>query len=393
MIMAYQNSQYQNGQSILALTPGQLDNLSNGLKRGGFGLLIMGIANINASSKYGRQKVTIKTEMRGQSPHLVFEVPCFINNFNGTLQQYNLLNPNEQNQNKSVSVTLHVVDAKANEMCQLAYQGYFRAGVQFMFVGYDKPEQTSKGSTRHIIYCCMLCVSRWSMKPDAAVLEIDDQRNKGPQNNVGAPVPNGGYPAPGGQYNSNGGYYNNAGAPAQNYYGGNVGATIPGGSYGGNPGVPASAGNYGNGAAPAQNGYAGNAGAPAPGGNYGGGAAPAQNGYSGNAGAPTPGGNYGGGAAPAQNGYAGNAGAPAPGGNYNGGAAPAQNGYAGNAGAPTPGGNYGSTPAPAQNVNGGNAGTPASAPQQSPYPGRDPIVGPTSEEMSAVLDDEGDLPF
>lgn len=284
MIMAYQNSPYQNGQSLLGLTPAQLDNLSNGLKRGGFGFLVMGVANINANSRYGRQKVTIKTEMRGQSPHLVVEIPGFINNFNGALQRYNLLSPNEQNQNKSVAVTLHVVDAKANDMCQLAYQGYLRAGVQFLFVGYDKPEQTSRGNTRHIIHCFMLCVSRWSMKPDAAVLEIDDQRNT-QQNNIGAPVPNGGYTAPGGQYNSNGGYYN-AGAPAQNYYGGN-------------PGVPA------------------------------------------------------------------------PGGNYNGGAAPA----------------------PAQNVNGGNAGTPASAPQQSPYPGRDPIVGPTNEEMSAVLDDEGDLPF
>ena len=366
--MAYQNSQYQNGQSLLGLTPRQLDNLSNGLKRGGFGFLVMGIANINSSSKYGRQKVTIKTEMRGQSPYLVFEVPCFINNFNGTLQQYNLLNPNEQNQNKSVSVTLHVVDSKANEMCQLAYQGYFRAGVQFMFVGYDKPEQTSRGNTRHIIHCFMLCVSRWSMRPDAVTLEIDDQRNT-QQNNIGAPVPNGGYTAPGGQYNSNGGFYN--------------------------AGAPASGGNYGGAPAPAQNGYSGNAGAPASGGNYGGAPAPAQNGYSGNAGAPASGGNYGGAPAPAQNGYGGNAGAPASGGNYGGAPAPApvQNGYGGNAGAPASGGNYGGAPAPAQNGYGGNAGAPATAPQQSSYPGRDPIVGPTSEEMSAVLDDEGDLPF
>ena len=281
--MAYQNSPYQNGQSLLGLTPAQLDNLSNGLKRGGFGFLVMGVANINANSRYGRQKVTIKTEMRGQSPHLVVEIPGFINNFNGALQRYNLLSPNEQNQNKSVAVTLHVVDAKANDMCQLAYQGYLRAGVQFLFVGYDKPEQTSRGNTRHIIHCFMLCVSRWSMKPDAAVLEIDDQRNT-QQNNIGAPVPNGGYTAPGGQYNSNGGYYN-AGAPA------------PGGNYGGAP-APA----------PAQNGYGGNAGAPASGGNYGGAPAPApaQNGYGGNAGAPAPGGNTGAPApAPQQSSYPG----------------------------------------------------------------------------------------
>ena len=333
-------TQFRADQPIITLMPDTLDKLSRVLKDPQRGndprrhMLLVGVCNLMVAKGPYPKPMKIDKDQYGRT---VVTIPVVSNNppheaFNAGIA--------ETDGGTGCFFSLQIAGKEADLFANYANQGYMRSGVQFVYVGYDEPTTTSRGNVQHTIHCCSLKVARWATKADAPCVGVMDKRTPTPQ----------GVPSA---------YYGGSPAPVQQGMAPGYAAAPTAAPYG----SPAPAQQN---AAPSYNAAPNAAYAPAP-----------QSVAPGYAAAPTaaPYGNP----APAQQ----NA-APS----YNAAPNAAYGNPAPQSAAPHP--DYGNA-VPVQQ--GMAPGAPVAQQSQTQNSGREVISGPNAEDMSAVLDDDGDLPF